>query len=327
MAKQKYPLALVTGGAGFIGSQIVESLLENGWRVAVMDNLSTGKRKYVHPAANFLKMDIRDAKAPAWVLKNKPDIILHFAAQIDVQESIKDPVVDAETNVQATLRLMDAGAKVKVERFIFAGSGGVLCDETVPLPAKEYNVCEPLTPHGIAKRAIEYYGDFYQREYALPFVSLRFSHVYGPRQNAKTDSGVVAIFTSAMLANQPVTIYGHGRQTRDFLYVGDAVSAVMAVLRKKRLVGIYHVGTGKQTTINDIYKRLAKLIGYKKKSKMGAEDIHAPLKSALDSSLLQAVTDWQPKISLADGLKNTVLDFQTEQNGKKVCLYPFRHLV
>lgn len=326
-SKQSHPHALVTGGAGFIGSHVVDALIEDGWLVTVVDDLSSGKRSNIHPAAKFLKMNIRDPKLAALVVKMKPDAILHFAAQINVRESIKNPIMDSETNIQASLRLMDAAVKAKVQRFVFAASGGVLCDETVPLPTKEHQVADPLNPYGIAKRTIEHYGNFYAREYKLPFVALRFANVYGPRQNAKGEAGVVSIFVTRMLANESVAVNGTGKQTRDFVYVGDVVSAAMAVLKKKQLAGPFHVGTGKETSIADLFKKIATIIGYKKKPKKGPADTSAPMRSALDSSLLQSVANWEPATSLADGLKNTVLAFQTEEKGKKVCLYPFRHLM
>lgn len=318
--------ALVTGGAGFIGSHVVDTLIGSGWRVTVMDNLSSGKRQNVHPAAEFLKIDVRDERASQWILKHKPDAVLHFAAQISVARSIKDPVADAETNIRASIWLMDAAAKAKVSRFIFAGTGGALCDETVPLPAKEHHVADPMSPYAIAKRAIELYGDFYRREYGLPFTSLRFANVYGPRQNAAGEAGVIAIFASAMLANCPVAINGTGKQTRDYVYVADVADAVMRTLEDDMVVGIFHVGTGKETSVQDIFKRLAEITKYRKKPKKGPEDSNAPMRSALDASLLESVTGWKPRTKLADGLKLTVLDMQTQQKMKSrmVCLYPLK---
>jgi UDP-glucose 4-epimerase len=324
-SKTSHSHALVTGGAGFIGSHVVDALIGAGWRVTVMDNLSSGKRQNVHPAAEFLKMDVRDERASQWILKHTPDAVLHFAAQISVARSIKDPVADAETNIRASIWLMDAAAKAHVKRFIFAGTGGALCDETIPLPAKEHCVADPMSPYAIAKRAIELYGDFYRREYSLPFTALRFANVYGPRQNAAGEAGVIAIFVSAMLTNCPVTINGTGKQTRDYVYVADVADAVMRTLEDEMVVGIFHVGTGKETSVRDIFKRLAEITKYRRKPKKGPEDSNAPMRSSLDASLLASVTGWKPRTKLMDGLKLTVLDAQTQQKMKsRICLYPFK---
>jgi len=325
MPTNKHPLALVTGGAGFIGSQVVDALVARGWRVTVIDNLSSGKRRNVHPAAVFIKMDVADPNASRWIARNKPDAVLHFAAQINVRRSVADPVGDAETNIHATLKLLEAASRAKVRRFIFAGSGGALCGDDNPIPMREADVSDPLSPYGIAKRTVEHYGAFYGHAYGLPFVSLRFANVYGPRQNAKGEAGVIAVFISRMLANEPVTIYGTGRATRDYVFVSDVVAAVMRALERKDLVGAYHVGTGKETSVNDIFKRTSALLDYKKKPKHGPPDTSAPGRSALDASLLTKRTGWKPAVDLREGLKRTVLYFQTaDRANKRMCLYPFR---
>jgi UDP-glucose 4-epimerase len=325
--KHIHPLALVTGGAGFIGSQVVEALIHDGWRVAVVDDLSSGKRRNIHPAAKFVKMDIKDPKFSKMILESRPDAILHFAAQISVTRSIADPVADAEVNVWATLRMLDAAAKAGVKRFVFAASGGVLSDDTVSLPVDEAHVVEPKSPYGIAKLTIERYGEFYRKEHGLPFVALRFANVYGPRQNAKGEAGVVALFATQMLANAPVKVNGDGKQTRDFVYVGDVVDAVLLALKHHELHGAYHIGTGKETTINELYKKIALIVGYRKKAKKGPADTLAARRSSLDAGKYIKATGWKPKTKLVDGLKNTVLSFQTDEKGNKVCLYPFMRLI
>ncbi|MBD3251269.1 NAD-dependent epimerase/dehydratase family protein [Candidatus Uhrbacteria bacterium] len=325
MATKQAPLVLVTGGAGFIGSQVVDALISDGWRVVVMDNLSSGKRRNVHPGAHFLKMDIGNPKAAKWILQNKPEVILHFAAQINVRRSVKDPIKDAETNIHATLKLMEAASVVKVKKFVFAGSGGALCSNETPIPMKEAQVCDPMSPYAISKRTIEHYGEFYRAQKGLPFVSLRFANVYGPRQNAKGEAGVVAIFITQMLANAPITINGTGTQTRDYLYVSDVVDAVMHTVKRKDVLGVYHIGTGRQTTVNEIYKKLATMIGYKRKPKKGPADQAAPHRSALDAGRFMKQTGWSPRYKLTEGLKTTVLSVQSHLNTKrKICLFPFR---
>lgn len=325
--KHIHPLALVTGGAGFIGSQVVEALIADGWRVAVIDDLSSGKRKNIHPAAKFVKMDIRDPKLSKLIVESRPDAIFHFAAQISVSRSVADPAFDAEVNIAATLKLFDASVKAHVKRFVFAGSGGALTNEFSPLPTKETDCPNPLSPYGIAKLTIERYGEFYRREYGLPFVALRFANVYGPRQNAKGEAGVVAIFTTRMLANEAVSINSDGKQTRDFVFVEDVVDAVLRVAKDHDLKGPYHVGTGKETSVNELYKHVATAVGYRKKSRKGSSAPQEARRSCLNADRLTKETGWKPKTKLADGLKKTVLAFQTEEKGKKVCLYPFMRLV
>ena len=320
-----HPLALVTGGAGFIGSHVVDRLIADGYRVTVMDDLSSGVRKNIHPAATFIKMDIRDAKAASWIKKEKPDLICHLAAQINVRVSIDEPVEDAETNVRASLALIDAAAKAHVKRFVFAASGGALCGDDSPVPTKEHQITEPQSPYAIAKRTIELYGAFYQREYKLPFISLRFANVYGPRQNAKGEAGVVSMFATGMLTNFVVAVNGTGKQTRDFVFVEDVADAVIRAAKKKDLCGAFNIGTGKETRIGDLYQSIAKIVGYGKKPKKGPADKNAPIRSALDASAYRKATGWTPQTSLREGLKKTVLHFETEIGAsKKICLYPFR---
>jgi UDP-glucose 4-epimerase len=313
MSKQ---LALVTGGAGFIGSHVVDALIALNWRVHVMDDLSSGSRRNVNPKATFSKLDIGNERAGRWILKKRPDVVLHFAAQISVTRSIEDPVTDAETNIHATLKLLDAASKSRVKRFVFAGSGGVLCSEHTPLPVREGTVCDPVSPYGIAKRTIEHYGAFYRANRGLPFVSLRFANVYGPRQNAKGEAGVVSIFTTAMLAGKPTRINGTGLQTRDFIYVDDVVSAVLAMIDHPKLAGPYHVGTGKETNIRDLYKRVAAFAGYGRKPGRGPADRNAPMRSALDSTLLAHDTGWRWRVDLKQGLKQTVEWFRSQRSRK-----------
>jgi UDP-glucose 4-epimerase len=325
--KHIHPLALVTGGAGFIGSQVVEALIADGWRVAVIDDLSSGKRKNIHPAAKFVKMDIRDPKLSKIIIDSRPDAIFHFAAQISVSRSVADPIVDAEINIASTLKIFDAAVKANVKRFVFAGSGGALTNEFSPLPTKETDYPNPLSPYGIAKLTIERYGEFYRREYGLPFVAVRFANVYGPRQNANGEAGVVAIFTTRMLANEPVSINSDGKQTRDYVYVEDVVDAVMRVAKDHDLMGPFHVGTGKETSVNELYKKVATAVGYRKNPRKGSNAAQEARRSCLDATKLMKETGWKPKTKLADGIKKTVLSFQTEEKGKKVCLYPFMRLI
>lgn len=303
-------LALVTGGAGFIGSQIVDALILRGWKVMVVDNLSTGRKQFVNRKASFWKIDVAHPKVVRWISRAKPDVIFHYAAQISVAASVHDPVKDAETNLHSSIRLLDAASRAKTKRFIFAGTGGALCSEQGPLPAKEHEICDPISPYAIAKLAAEDYGSFYRRQHGLPFVTVRYANVYGPRQNSRGEAGVIAIFAKQMLRNESVRINGSGRQTRDFLFVDDAVRAALLMIDYPKLAGPYHVGTSIETSVNTLFGRMAKLTGYRKKPSHGPEDQSAPIRSSLDSSLITHDTYWHPETSLAAGLKRTIAWFR-----------------
>jgi len=305
----------VTGGAGFIGSHLIDALLDKGWKVVAIDNLSTGFRRNVHPDAELRVMDIRTPDAGALIEQLKPDVVFHLAAQASVSRSVEDPIGDAETNVHATLRLLEAAAKAKVSRFVFAGTGGALSSEKTKLPTDEMHTIVPSSPYAIAKVAGELYGSFYHAERRLPFVSMRFANVYGPRQNPHGEAGVIAIFTRRMLLGESVRINGSGRQTRDFIYVTDAVDALLLAVSHPKAEGPYHVGTGKEVSVIQMFAMLAKLTGYKKKSTRGPADSGGvPFRSALDSRKIRKELGWKPAMPLAKGLNETVAWFKDHRN-------------
>lgn len=298
--------AIVTGGAGFIGSHLVDALVKRGYRTVAVDNLSTGSRENLNHKAEFRKLDIREPSAAKLIRQLKPDVIFHLAAQASVPVSMKDPVLDAENNVMATLKLMEAAAEAGVGKFIFAGTGGALSSEKVRLPTDEKHATAPQSPYAIAKVAAEHYGAFFQAARGLPFASFRFANVYGPRQNPHGEAGVIAIFCKRMLADEPVRVNGTGKQTRDYIYVGDVVSALLKGLDAKRLAGPYHVGTGRETSVNELFVGLAGLIGYARNPDRGPADVGAPKRSALDSAKLRRELKWKPKVTLEQGLRQTV---------------------
>ena len=226
---------LVTGGAGFIASHIVDAYIGKGHQVFVVDDLSSGRREFVNPKAKFYQADIRDSKKIHEIfVKEKPEIVNHHAAQISVRNSVEDPINDAEINLLGLLNLLEEGRTVGVKKVIFASSGGVVYGEAKKLPTPEnYHPLQPLSPYGVTKLASEYYLNFYRETYGIQSIALRYSNVYGPRQNPHGEAGVVAIFALKLLKDEVPIINGDGLQTRDYVYVGDVVSANLKSLEAK----------------------------------------------------------------------------------------------
>lgn len=303
-------LVLVTGGAGFIGSHLTDALVGRGWDVAILDDLSTGSRKNVSPGATFHVVDIRKPAAAALVRKLKPAAVFHLGAQVSVTESLKRPATDIETNLLATTNLLEASADAGVKRFVFASSAAVFGTGVVPLPTDEDAPIAPVSPYGITKYAGERFGVFYRSSRKLPFVALRFANVYGPRQSRVGEAGVIAVFVKRMLAKQAVTINGDGMQTRDFVYVTDVVDAMLAAHDRPKAEGPYHVGTGVETPIADLFRRMAKETGYAKSPRKGPKDKSAVERSSLDSRKVKRELGWMPKVGLDEGLHETVAWFR-----------------
>ena len=296
---------LVTGGAGFIGSHIVDRLVQEGYGVVVADNLATGKRRNVNRAAKFYRTDIRSWWLERVFRRERPAVVCHHAAQMDVRRSVQDPMFDAETNILGTLNVLRYAIKYGVRKFIFASSGGAVYGEPEKLPVSESHPTRPASPYGISKAVGDEYLRYFRAADGMEYVSLRYANVYGPRQDPYGEAGVVAIFTQKMLQGEQPIINGNGRQTRDFVYVDDVVEANIAALGKEAH-GIYNVGTGQETTINELFSLLAGLIN------PSVREVHGPAKKgeqqriALDSSRIHRELDWDPKASLKDGLSRTV---------------------
>src|ERR1051325_140796 len=240
---------LVTGGAGFIGSHIADALIARGDRVTIIDDLSTGSRANVNPRAELHVMDIRDAVVGA------VDVVVHEAAQVDVRKSVADPGLDAEINIVGSIRVLDAAAKAGVKRFVFASSGGAIYGEPVEVPQTENHPTAPLSPYGCAKLSFEHYMNLYDN---LSCAALRYANVYGPRQNAKGEAGVIAIFAPHLWAGEEVTIHGSGEQTRDFVSVAHVVAANLAAIQGG-FRGAFNVGTGVETSINALHAMMARI--------------------------------------------------------------------
>ncbi len=301
--------ALVTGGAGFIGSHVVDALLGQEWSVTVVDNLSSGKEAYVAPNATFERLDITSADFVSLVCKTRPDAVYHFAAKKDVQASVRHPRFDAEANILGSLNVLDACVQAKVPFLLAASTGGAIYDGTGPLPATEQSREFPLAPYGISKMAVDHYLRAYHAMHGLRTVSLRYANVYGPRQDPEGEGGVVAIFLGKLLAGKRPTIFGNGEQTRDYVYVGDAAQAALAALQPSAQ-GIYNVGTGVETSVNVLFHKLCAVGGFSVEAQYAEARPREMLRSSLDSSRLTAELGWKQTISLNDGLTKTLDWFQ-----------------
>jgi len=300
---------LVTGGAGFIGSHVAEQLLSRGHEVAVLDNLSTGKRENVPPGARFYEADVRDGCAGVFE-DFRPEAVSHQAAQMDVRRSVAEPDFDAEVNVIGTVRLLEACVRGGVRRVVFASTGGAIYGEQEEFPATERHPQYPISPYGVSKLAGERYLHYYNAQYGLPYAALRYSNVYGPRQDPHGEAGVVAIFCGRLAAGERATINGTGEQTRDYVYVGDVARANVLALENELPPGAYNIGTGVETSVNELYERLRRLSG-----RDDLDPEHGPAKpgeqqrSCVDPSLAGRVMGWRPEVGLDAGLKETLRFF------------------
>ena len=251
--------ALVTGGAGFIGSHITDALIGAGHTVIVIDDLSRGRREQVNPAATFVALDITSPELVAAIADAKPEVVFHAAAQIDVRESVRDPLHDADVNVVGTVNVLRASVDAGTRRVIFASSGGAIYGDTDVIPTPEDHPCRPESPYGTAKLCAEAYGGTFSRQAGLEFVALRYANVYGPRQDPHGEAGVVAIFATRLTHGEAVVINGDGTQTRDYVHVHDVVSANLAAIDGP--TGVYNIGTGIETDVNTLYQMLAEASG------------------------------------------------------------------
>ncbi|MFH0887135.1 MAG: NAD-dependent epimerase/dehydratase family protein [bacterium] len=259
---------LVTGGAGFIGSNIADKLIEMGHEVSILDNLSTGKKENLNPKAKFYHVDLLDPNLSKVFQDGKFEVVYHLAAQIDLRKSVADPAYDANINIVGSLKLLQECVKAHIKKFIFSSTGGALYGEVNSMPVSEEGIIQPLSSYGIAKRSVELYLYMFNKVHNLNFTVLRYGNVYGPRQDPMGEAGVNAIFIGKMLSNEGLTINGDGDQERDYVYVGDVVNANILALNKGD-GGSYNVGNGMGITVNKIFADLAQIIGYKKAANYG----------------------------------------------------------
>lgn len=300
---------LVTGGAGFIGSNVADRFISLGHKVVIIDNLSTGFKENVNPKARFYKVDINSKKIEQVFEDEKPEILCHHAAQIDVRKSVADPIFDAKVNIEGTLNLLNNCVKYKTKKVIFASTGGALYGEQDYFPADEKHPERPLSPYGIAKLAIEKYLYFFRESYGLDYVSLRYANVYGPRQSPWGEAGVVAIFTQKFLSGEKAIINGDGKQTRDYVYVKDVVTANLQALKHTES-DFFNIGTGIETNVNAIFRLLKKNTGSKQEEIHGLKKPGEQKRSVLDYSKAKKILGWSPKYRLEEGMEETVKYYQ-----------------
>jgi UDP-glucose 4-epimerase len=293
---------LVTGGAGFIGSHVVDTYVAAGHEVTVVDDLSSGKKRQLNPAARFVRADIRDERLERVFKKGRFDIVNHHAAQMDVRRSVEDPRFDADVNVLGLLNVLQLARKHGVRKMILAASGGTYYGECVR-PARESDPPRPLSPYGITKLAGEHYLRAYEALHGIDFTILRYGNVYGPRQDPHGEAGVVAIFCNRLLAGQPLLVFGDGRQQRDYVFVADVARANLAALRRGKCEAV-NIGTGRASSVNMLFESLRRAHGG------GIREFRPPrpgelFRSCLDIRHASAVLGWRPRVALDEGLRRT----------------------
>ena len=313
--------ALVTGGAGFIGSALVDQLIRRGDQVLVIDNFSTGSQKNLEEAKNTSaevlvveNCDIRTSETTQLIADYEPSVIFHLAAQVDVRASVEDPLMDLETNLVGLIRVLEGGRKAKTRKIVFASSGGTIYGEpnAKQLPLSEDTPWNPLSPYGVSKLAGGLYVNTYSSLYGLKGTTLALANVYGPRQDPHGEAGVVAIFAGKLLKRESCTIYGTGMQTRDFVYVDDVASAFVASIENGD-GKLLNIGTGTETSIQYLYEEMAIASGIEIDPERGEERAGEIERSSLDPSLAEKILGWTPQTSLRDGVHSTLEWFKSEK--------------
>jgi UDP-glucose 4-epimerase len=300
---------VVTGGAGFIASHIVDAYIQLGHEVYIIDDFSTGQRRNLNPSAKVLDLDIADPKVAKSIAEIKPEVLNHHAAQMDVRRSVADPTFDARINIIGFINLLEASKDAGVKRVIFSSSGGAVYGDREPIPASEEHETLPLSPYGVSKLTGELYLGYYHIAFGLPYVALRYANVYGPRQSTLGEAGVVAIFISQLLAGKSPVINGDGKQTRDYVFVGDVVRANVAAL-DANYTGAVNIGTGKETDVVTICEYLRQGVGSAVKAIHGPAKLGEQRRSCLVIALAQKVLGWRPGVELQEGLRQTIAYYQ-----------------
>ncbi len=296
---------LITGGAGFIASHVSDAYIEIGHEVVVVDNLSTGNKANLNPKAKFIEADITDKeKIQEIIRREQPEIINHHAAHIQVGYSVKNPQFDAQNNIIGLLNIMEAAKEIPIKKVIMAATGGAMYGNKVT-PFTEDMKAEPLSPYGISKRAGELYLNYYHELYQIPFISLRYSNVYGPRQNAHGESGVIAIFTEMIAAGQSPTINGDGTHTRDYVYVTDVAKANVLALNSD-FVGELNIGTQTEISTNEVFRKVVAEMGVEIEEIHTAERPGEQVTSSLDYSKAKQILGWEPQVNFDEGVSKVV---------------------
>jgi UDP-glucose 4-epimerase len=295
---------LVTGGAGFVGSHLVDTLINSGNQVYVIDDLSSGSADNINPKAEFFQVDITSAKAADIIKQISPEIIVHAAAQMSVSQSMKDPVNDVNINLLGLLNILSALDVKNLPYFVFISTGGAIYGEQDVFPAPETHAIRPTSVYGQSKYASELYLGLWQRVYGLKYSVLRLANVYGPRQNPHGEAGVVAIFCKKLLSGEVPTIYGTGEFTRDYIYVADVVFAITALINKS-ILGVFNIGTGVETSVNKLYDKLINAAGLDIQAAYGVQRAGDQTRSVIDASKAQTELKWSPQTDITQGIRET----------------------
>lgn len=303
---------LVTGGAGFIGSNVADAFIAEGHTVIIIDDFSSGKQENVHPKAKVYKMDIQDSAVEKIFRDEKIEVLCHHAAQMDVRKSVADPKFDASVNVLGFLNLMETGRKYGLKKVIFASTGGAIYGEQDYFPADEQHPTRPLSPYGITKLVTEKYLFFYKAVYGIDHVILRYANIYGPRQSPHGEAGVVAIFTSKMLKGEQPVINGDGKQTRDYVFVGDVVRANLLALNYQGS-SIFNIGTGIETDVNQLFHYLKAHTGSSCREEHAPAKAGEQMRSVISSKKIHEELGWTPTVTLEEGLRRTVEFFKSKK--------------
>lgn len=304
---------LVTGGAGFIGSHVVDLFLAQGYEVVVVDDLSTGRRSNLNPAATFYDLDIRNPQIAQVFEKERPDFISHHAAQMDVRRSVAEPLFDADVNILGSINLIEQARHYQVKHFVYISTGGAVYGEPEYLPCDEGHPINPICQYGASKHTVEHYLYMYQQNYGMEYTVLRYPNVYGPRQDPRGEAGVVAIFTGQMLTGGQVTINGDGEQQRDFVYVRDCARANLLAVEKDHRSTIYNLGCGWGTSVNEIFTTIKKITGYELPPVHGPAKIGETRRIYLEASKIRQELGWTPIVNLEEGLAQTVEYFKQRE--------------
>jgi UDP-glucose 4-epimerase len=296
---------LVTGGAGFIGSHVVDRLTDAGHDVVAVDNLSTGHAGLVHPKARLHVCDLRSAGLARVFADERPDAVVHLAAQAAVPRSVIDPLHDASVNVMGTIALLVAAQRAGVRRVVYTSTGGAAYGDTDVLPTPEAHPTRPASPYGVSKVAAERYLDCWSALTGTPALTLRLANVYGPRQNPLGEAGVIAIFAHRLVRGEECLVNGDGDQTRDYVFVGDVASAAVRAVATPEATGVVNIATGVETTVNELYRRLARHAGTDRPARHGPAKPGEQRRSVLDATRARQVLGWSPEVALDDGLART----------------------